>query len=152
MHVKKDTGKQDTLRMGDITQATGVSDQAVRHYERLGLIRSTGRTSGGFRLFGPGTIQRIRLIKDLQGLDFSLEEIRNLVQPVQKHDPECKEARALLTRKAGALEEQIRQIRQIQHLLGALEENCGLCGGPCTMEHCLHEVLAAFRADGPHQK
>ena len=152
MHVKKDTGTQDTLRMGDITQATGVSDQAVRHYERLGLIRSTGRTSGGFRLFGPGIIQRIRLIKELQGLDFSLEEIRTLIQPVQKHDPDCKEARAFLTRMAGALEEQIRQIRMIQHLFVALEQNCGVCGGPCTMEHCLNEVLAASRADGLPQK
>ncbi len=135
--------------MGDITQAAGVSDQAVRHYERLGLVRSTGRTSGGFRLFEAGTIPRIRLIKDLQGFGFSLEEIRVLIGPAHKGDAACGAARAFLARKAGELERQIQRTRLILSLLHSLEENCEACGGPCSLEAALTERLAAIKAALP---
>lgn len=140
---------RDSLRMGDITQATGVSDQAVRHYERMGLLRSTGRTSGGFRLFAANTVPRIRLIKDLQGIGFSLGEIRTLINPAQKGDPACREARDFLTRKAEEMEREIQRIRLILSLLIALNDICEKCGGPCTLEDCLiHRLEAAGLPSG----
>lgn len=125
--------------MGDVTQATGVSDQAVRHYERRGLLHSTGRTSGGFRLFPAETIPRIRLIKDLQGMGFSLEEIRTLLAPARKGDPDCHEARAFLARKVQQMEQEIQRIRRIMELAHALNAQCERCGGDCTLEQCLME-------------
>lgn len=142
METDRAADSRDALRMGDITQATGVSDQAVRHYERLGLVRSTGRTSGGFRLFEPGAIPRIRLIKDLQHFGFSLEEIRVLIHPEKKDDPACRAARTLITRKTGELAHQIERIRLVLDLLQALQNTCDRCGGPCTLEGCLTERLA----------
>lgn len=144
MDTDRAAESREALRMGDITQATGVSDQAVRHYERLGLVRSVGRTTGGFRLFEPGAIPRIRLIKDLQQFGFSLEEIRILIHPVRKEDPACQAARALITRKSGELAHQIERIRLVMDLLQALQETCVRCGGPCSLEECLTERLVPF--------
>ncbi|TMI84946.1 MAG: MerR family DNA-binding transcriptional regulator, partial [Bacillati bacterium ANGP1] len=38
-------------RMEEVVRRTGLTPRAIRYYEELGLVRPSGRTAGGFRLF-----------------------------------------------------------------------------------------------------
>jgi DNA-binding transcriptional MerR regulator len=66
--------------MGEVAVRAGVTVDTVRFYERERLLPSTGRTQGGFRLFQPETVDRIRFIKQAQNLGFALEEIRAMLR------------------------------------------------------------------------
>jgi MerR family transcriptional regulator, mercuric resistance operon regulatory protein len=46
----------------------GVSIDTVRYYERRRLLPAAARTEGGFRLFTPETVERVRFIKQMQGV------------------------------------------------------------------------------------
>ncbi len=132
------TGIPEPIRIGDLTRSTGVSDQTVRYYERLGLIRSMGRTQGGFRLFHPDTIIRIQTIKEAQSLGFKLEEIRALLDVVKKDDATCWEAQRLLEVRIQDLEMQIAMLSLHRDILSSIRKDCIHCQGICLIpEHLM---------------
>jgi len=65
------------LSLGQMTQGSGCTPRAIRHYEQLGLIVAK-RSSGGHRLFAPEALERLRLIVGLREAGCSLEEIGEL--------------------------------------------------------------------------
>ncbi|WP_020388674.1 MerR family transcriptional regulator [Kribbella catacumbae] len=73
------------LRTGQIAEAAGVNQQTLRYYERRGLLAEPDRSPGGHRLYPPGTVTVLRVIKAAQRLGFTLEEISDLLEAGQHH-------------------------------------------------------------------
>lgn len=69
----------DMHQIGEVADAVGLSLRTIRHYEEVGLVPPSGRTSGGFRLYTDDDIERLRLVKHMKPLEFSLEEMRELL-------------------------------------------------------------------------
>ncbi len=67
------------LRIGEVAKRAGVTIDTLRYYEKVKLLPTPTRSSGGFRLFAPEHIERVRFIKQAQELGFSLGEIRGLL-------------------------------------------------------------------------
>lgn len=67
------------LQIGDVAERTGLSLRTIRHYEEVGLLPGTQRSAGGFRLYTEDAVSRLLLIKRMKPLDFSLEEMRDLI-------------------------------------------------------------------------
>ncbi|MCB2082033.1 MAG: heavy metal-responsive transcriptional regulator [Rickettsiales bacterium] len=68
------------LTIGKVAEACDVKIDTLRYYERVGLIEPERRTSSGYRVYHPECIRRVKFIKKTQGLGFSLEEIRSLLE------------------------------------------------------------------------
>lgn len=69
----------DKLRtVGELAQACAVNARTIKHWEEKELLEPDARSEGGFRLYGPATIERCRRIMDLQNIGYTLEEIRGL--------------------------------------------------------------------------
>ncbi|WP_083283114.1 MerR family transcriptional regulator [Humibacillus sp. DSM 29435] len=69
----------DLLQIGDVADRTGLSLRTIRHYEEVGLLPEPQRSSGGFRLYTQEAIERLLLIKRMKPLDFTLDEMRDLI-------------------------------------------------------------------------
>lgn len=63
------------MLIGDVARRSGVSARMLRHYESLGLVRPTGRTSAGYREYSGEDIRRIFHIESLRSLGLSLREV-----------------------------------------------------------------------------
>ncbi|RBQ18834.1 MerR family transcriptional regulator [Spongiactinospora rosea] len=63
------------MLIGDVARRSGVSARMLRHYDRLGLVRPTGRTESGYRDYSGEDIQRIFHIESLRSLGLSLREV-----------------------------------------------------------------------------
>ncbi len=72
-----DTG---LMQIGDIADRTGLSLRTIRHYEEVGLLPEAQRSPGGFRLYTDQAVARLLLIKRMKPLDFTLEEMRDLIE------------------------------------------------------------------------
>ncbi|MEO7446991.1 MAG: MerR family transcriptional regulator [Humibacillus sp.] len=68
------------LQIGDVAEHTGLSLRTIRHYEEVGLLPEPRRSPGGFRLYAPAAVERLLLIKAMKPLDFTLEEMRDLIE------------------------------------------------------------------------
>lgn len=70
---------EGSLQIGEVAESVGLSIRTIRHYDELGLVKPSGRSPGGFRLYTDDDIERLRLVKWLKPLQFSLEEIQELL-------------------------------------------------------------------------
>lgn len=64
------------MRIGELSEITGVSIPTIRLYEREGLIDPASRTVGRFREFTPDQERRLDFIKRVRNLGFSLDEVK----------------------------------------------------------------------------
>jgi MerR family transcriptional regulator, copper efflux regulator len=67
------------LQIGQVAERTGLSLRTIRFYEENGLVPPTGRSTGGFRLYGEDAVARLEVIKRMKPLGFSLEEMQELL-------------------------------------------------------------------------
>ncbi len=67
------------LQIGEVADAVGLSLRTIRHYEEVALVPPSGRTNGGFRLYTDDDVARLRLVKHMKPLEFTLEELRELL-------------------------------------------------------------------------
>jgi len=64
-------------KVGELAKAVGVSVRALHHYDEIGLLTPSHRSEKGYRLYTSDDLMRLQLIKSLQQLGLSLEEIKN---------------------------------------------------------------------------
>ena len=61
-----------SLKIGEVAKRGGVSLQAIRYYEREGLLPKPPRLASGYRLFPDSAVRRVHFIKWARELGFSL--------------------------------------------------------------------------------
>lgn len=66
-------------QIGEVAEAVGLSLRTIRYYGEVGLVEPSGRSTGGFRLYTADDMDRLRLLKDMKPLDFTLEDMRELL-------------------------------------------------------------------------
>lgn len=107
--------QQTELRIGEVATRAGVSIDAVRYYERVKLLPRASRTPGGFRLFGPDTVERVQFIKQGQELGLTLDEIKGLLATGGAE--ECRSVRDLLSKKIGELDGKMTAMKDFRRTL-----------------------------------
>lgn len=113
---------QSALRIGELATRAGVSIDTVRYYERERLLPRAARTGGGFRLFKPEAVERIRFIKQAQEIGLSLEEIGELLS--EGGAIECQRVHDLLRAKLEELDGKIKSMRAFRRTLARHYEAC----------------------------
>ncbi|MBW4617252.1 MAG: heavy metal-responsive transcriptional regulator [Desmonostoc vinosum HA7617-LM4] len=114
------TQKQKLLLIGQVTNMSGVPIRTIRYYESLGLLKSSGRTEGGFRQFSVDVLTRLSFIKRAQNLGLSLEEIRDILQVYDQGQPPCGEIKEKLAEKVSQIDDQIAQLLTLRSEIGDL--------------------------------
>jgi MerR family transcriptional regulator, copper efflux regulator len=71
------------MKIGEVAGQAGVTVDTVRFYERVGVLPPPARTESGYRDYADGTVERIRLTRELQGLGFTLGDA---VDALAAHD------------------------------------------------------------------
>ena len=137
-------GSPHLLRIGDLARLTGKTVRAIHVYEEQGLLQPATRSSGGFRLYEEGAVERVRWIELLHELGFSLHEMRDVLRSWWSAGlgPEAMtDLRALFTRKLEHARGMIARYQQLEcELVDGLRylETCRVCATPSTVKGCVH--------------
>ena len=111
------------VKIGALAEQTSVHVETIRYYQNLGLMPKPARAHGSVRRYGPGAADRLRFIKRAQGLGFSLDEVKLLLElSVGEH---CAETRTFAEHKRALVEKKIADLRSIQKALDDLIRACG---------------------------
>lgn len=98
------------MKIGEVSKKSGVGIEALRFYEKSGLLDRPDRTYSGYRLYPHEVLERIAFIKQAQLLGFSLDEIRQLISQKKIGESPCLEARDIIRRRLSELNEKIDQL------------------------------------------
>lgn len=71
--------KRTYLHIGEIAQLLGITQKAVRHYQKIGLLREPERAENGYRLYDAQDVLRLQRIRRLQALGLSLKQVRTVL-------------------------------------------------------------------------
>lgn len=111
------------LKIGELSRLSGVGVEALRFYERTGLLGRPTRSAGGYRLYGPETVERLDFIKRAQVLGFTLQEIRRVIEEKEAGQSPCADVREVVRRRLRELDERMREMRRYRdELAAALKE------------------------------
>lgn len=116
-------------QIGEVAEAVGLSLRTIRHYEEMGLAPPSGRSAGGFRLYTDDDIERLRLVKHMKPLEFSLDEMRQLLDARDRLDTgtsDDDERGELLERVAMFAALAQERCDQLRAQLAAAEEMAGM--------------------------
>ncbi|VAW59529.1 Transcriptional regulator, MerR family [hydrothermal vent metagenome] len=120
-------------KIGEATKLTGLSADTLRYYEKYGLTPGIARNTSGIRLYIDKDISRLKFIKRAQRINFSLEEIKNLLS--MREDPQhAKDSvRQLTSDKLAKIEEQLTELTTLRNELTLLLNLCRNSEGGCPI-------------------
>lgn len=146
-----------TLRIGEVAAATGMSVEALRFYERRGLLGRPARTASGYRAYDETVIERLAFIKRAQAIGFSLDEITEILEMRGRGEAPCVEVREAARRKLAELDVRLRELRRYRNELARTLEDWderGIAEGQfCGLiEHSHVHAPATATKNGPARK
>jgi DNA-binding transcriptional MerR regulator len=115
--------------IGKVARALGMKPNTIRYYEALGVVPAprrerSGRLSAGRRVYEDRDVERLRFVKEARRLNFSLHEVRQLLEQYETGPPCGCAARpflkALVARRLTELEGAMRSMEALRDELSSL--------------------------------
>lgn len=113
------------MQIGEAADRVGLSIRTIRHYEEAGLIVPSARSDGGFRLYTEPDLDRLRVVKRMKPLGFTLDEMRDLLEILDDLTAGTGERAALLDRLAGFHQAAEARVQALRDQLAYAEEFAG---------------------------
>lgn len=99
------------LKVGELAKRTGLTVRTLHHYDSIGLLRPSGRSDGGYRLYNQADVARLHGVQALRGLGLPLEDIGRLLGEAGASLPQ------IVDRQLQALTLQIEQASALRRRL-----------------------------------
>ncbi len=110
--------RRASLKIGEVSKRSGIGIEALRFYERSGLLGRPARTQSGYRVYDEGVLERLDFIKRAQVLGFSLDEIKRIIADKQAGRSPCAEVREIVRGRLQELDERMKEMRRYRKELG----------------------------------
>jgi MerR family transcriptional regulator, thiopeptide resistance regulator len=122
----------------------GLSRSALLYYDRIGLLKPSGRTRSGYRCYSGADRRRLERICGFRRAGLALEEIRSILAS------EGKPSAAILERRFHEIGEEIRILKAKQGLLSRMLMGMTSAKFPSTVDRDLWVKM--LRAAGMDEK
>jgi MerR family transcriptional regulator, copper efflux regulator len=105
------------LKIGDVSKRSGIGIEALRFYEKSGLLEKPSRTMSGYRMYDAQVLERLAFIKQSQALGFSLDEIKRIIEDARMGKSPCAEVREIVRQRLDELDERMKELRRYRREL-----------------------------------
>jgi len=112
------------MQIGELAKRTALTVDAIRFYEKRRLLPKPVRSTGRFRLYTVDDMERVRFIQQVQGLGFSLAEIRELIDLRSRKVDACESVRQLLKGKLSDVRAKMQELKGLESELITDLEKC----------------------------
>jgi DNA-binding transcriptional MerR regulator len=121
------------LKIGDVARLAQLSVDAVRFYEREGLLGRVRRTAAGQRQYDGEAVRRLGFVRRATALGFSLSEVRGLLNLRVSARLPCEHVRERALDKLADIERRIAELEAMRGALARLAAGCseGTTNGTC---------------------
>jgi len=114
----------EKLTIGQIAKEVNISRDAIRIYERQGLITAPLRASNGYRVYSTDVIAQLRFIQRAKNMGFTLKEIGELLAIKHTKHNTCEEVRTEAQDKFKHVEAKIVELQRLKKALQILVKTC----------------------------
>ncbi len=108
------------MEIRELSKLTNVPAKTIRYYEEVKLLPSPNRKPNGYRDYTEYDVDRLKLVAGARRLDFSLAEIKEILDLRDRGIAPCSVLLELLDRKAKEISQRIIELKQMQEDLQQL--------------------------------
>jgi len=134
------------ITRGVLSKRTGCNIEKVRYYERIGLMPDPGRSEGGHRLYAEQHVRRLQFIRRCREIGYAIEEIRTLLDLVDRRESTCAEVRDIAMAHVDEISRKIGDLRRMERTMTSMIKQCD---GGAAPECPIIDALFGAPAVGP---
>lgn len=124
----------DGLTIGELAAEAGVTPEAIRYYEREGVVPPATRAGAGrYRRYDAADVERLRFVRRLRELGFSLDEVRELLGLAADPNRPCAEVDRIARAHRAAVDVKLAQLAALR---AELDRVIGACDGVVRIAEC----------------
>src|SRR5437762_1096693 len=112
------------LKVGELARSSGLTVRTLHHYDEIGLLKPSGRSESGYRLYSDADVARLHGIQAMRHLGLALNDIAALL------DGDAPAPEAILEEQMKALDRQIEQASELRGRLALIREDIVTGAGP----------------------
>lgn len=105
------------MRVTELANAMNTTPDTVRYYTRIGLISPVKSPENGYKYYGINTQQRLKFILSARQLDFSVEEIKEILTEADKGHTACPLVREIVEHRLAETEKQFQAALRLREKL-----------------------------------
>jgi len=129
-----------TLSIGALAQRCDTQVETVRYYERIGLMPSPARTSGGHRVYDEAHLKQLYFIRPAREPGFPFGRIQELLSLSSPDETSCEVASDIALGHLADVRQKISNLRALEATLENLLEACAERSDPaCPIIDTLYE-------------
>ena len=134
------------MQIKTLADKTGLSDSTIRYYESIGLLPEPGRLSNGYRDYDESDVARLQFVAGARTLDFSLDDIAEILALRDRREAPCRVVLTLLQEKEEELSRRITELKRLKmelqelHTLGQTFPTDDVDGKACVC-HLISEQV-----------
>jgi MerR family transcriptional regulator, copper efflux regulator len=140
-----------TLRSGALANASGVSPDTIRHYERIGVLPRASRTDSGYRIYPASALERVLVVQRALRIGFTLAELAEVLKARDAGGAPCRRVYQLAQDKVKGIEADIEALkrtrRYMKKVLCDWEQRIESAGAG-EKSHLLYSLTDAVRKAG----
>lgn len=110
------------MRTSELAERAGITPEAVRYYERVGVLSPPTRTRSGYRDYDESALVRLSFVRGAQSVGLTLGQIREVIAFRDQGEPPCGLVLDLIRRRSEELGERIAEMERLRAELDKLTE------------------------------
>jgi len=108
------------MKIKEFSHQTGLPAKTIRYYEEIGLLPAPKRLDNGYRVYSESDIARARLVSGARSLDFSLDDIQEILAMRDQQVAPCRVVLDLLLERADEIKKRIEELHRLEEELREL--------------------------------
>ena len=109
-------------QIGEAARQLGINPKTIRYYEEIGLIPEAQRNQSGFRVYSQAEIDRLAFILRARALDFSLDDIHEILALREQGEAPCLYVTGLVQQRISEIDAKILALNQLRHELEDVQQ------------------------------
>jgi MerR family mercuric resistance operon transcriptional regulator len=112
------------ITRGKLAKRTGCNAETIRYYEKIGIMPEPARSTAGYRLYDQDHEQRLQFIMRGRELGFVIEDLKSLLDLVDRKVVSCGEVSKLAKEHLESVHQKISDLKRIEDALSKTLISC----------------------------
>ena len=102
------------MQTKELSERTGLQDKTIRFYEEAGVLPPPNRLPNGYRDYKETDVERVKFVAGLRRLDFSLNDVGEILAMRDRREAPCRVVLDLLSAKADEIAQRIAELSRLE--------------------------------------
>jgi len=112
------------MNIGEIARRSDLPTKTVRYYADVGLVKPSGRTEAGYRVYDDKTLRKLIFVRRARAMGFSVSECRKLLSLYEDQSRASSEVRSIAKEHLVKIDAKLNELQKLHEELSMLVNCC----------------------------